>query len=173
MKSTFALALALLAPGLFAQAPAGFRGDFLKQLDDVEKKVVGLATAMPQEKYTWRPATGVRSNSEVYMHIARANYMIPAAFGIKPPGGMSRDAEKTVTEKAKVIEMVKASFAHIRKGVTDMPDSELDKEIKLFGQPNTVRGALFLTANHMHEHLGQAIAYARTNGVVPPWSARE
>jgi uncharacterized damage-inducible protein DinB len=172
---TFAAA-ALLASGVSLRAqdkPSGFRGDFLSQLGDVEKKLVGLAEAMPQEKYGWRPGAGVRSNSEVYMHVAGANFMIPSALGVKPPEGLARDAEKTVTDKAKVVEMLKQSFSHLRKLVQEIPDSDLDKEVKLFGRPNTVRGTLFLIANHMHEHLGQAIAYARTNGVTPPWSVRE
>ena len=125
---------------------------------------------MPQEKYAWRPVTGVRSVSEVFVHIAGANYMLPSFTGVKPPAGISRDMEKTVTDKAKVVELLKQSFEHIRGAATGVADADLDKEIKMFGRPFTVRSAYFLMANHMHEHLGQAIAYARTNGVVPPWS---
>src|SRR5712692_4507407 len=95
---------------------SGLRGDFLRQLDDVEKKVTGLAQAMPQEKYTWRPAEGVRSVSEVLVHIAGANYFFLSIAGIKPPAGRRRDMEKTVTEKAKVTEALKASFAYARQG---------------------------------------------------------
>jgi uncharacterized damage-inducible protein DinB len=150
----------------------GFRDLFLNQLKDVETKVVGLAEAMPQEKYTWRPADGVRSISEVYMHIAGANYFLPSFMGVKPPQGLNPGMEKSVTEKAKVVETLKASFAHVRKAVTDLPDADLGKATKMFGQSTTYEGVLFLIANHMHEHLGQSIAYARTNGVVPPWSKK-
>jgi uncharacterized damage-inducible protein DinB len=164
--------LILFAAGLpaFAQLPAGLRGDVIKELDAVEKKFVGLAQAMPQEKYTWRPAEKVRSVSEVFVHIAGANFMIPAAIGIKPPAGLTRDMEKTITDKTQVVAKIQESFAHLRKGVMDTPDSDLDKPIKLFGRDSTVRGALFIMSNHLHEHLGQSIAYARTNGVTPPWS---
>ncbi len=160
---------------LRAQAPAasGLRADFLRQLDDVEKKVTGLAQAMPQEKYAWRPGEGVRSVSEVFVHIAGANYFFLSMAGIKPPAGVSRDMEKTVTDKAKVTEVLKASFAHARQGVSAMADADLEKPIKMFGRSSTTRELLFIMANHMHEHLGQSIAYARANGVVPPWSAKE
>lgn len=174
MTKSFLTACLLACPLLVtAQEPAGFRGDFVKDLDAVEKKYVGLAQAVPQEKYGWRPAEKVRSISEVYMHLVGANYMIAAAVGVKPPAGLSRDMEKTVTEKAKVVEMLKASFAHLRKAAVEQQDAELDKAIKLFGRESTVRGAYFLMATHMHEHLGQSIAYARTNGVTPPWSGGE
>jgi len=151
----------------------GLRGDFLRQLDDVEKKVTGLAQAMPQEKYTWRPGEGVRSVSEVLVHIAGANYFFLSIAGIKPPAGIGRDMEKTITEKAKVTEALKASFAHARQSVGAMADADLEKPIKMFGRSSTIRELLFIMANHMHEHLGQSIAYARVNGVVPPWSAKE
>jgi uncharacterized damage-inducible protein DinB len=158
-------------PAAPAKAP-GFRDLFLTQLKDVESKVVALADAMPQEKYGWRPAEGVRSISEVYMHIAVANYFLPNFMGVKPPQGFNPAMEKTVTDKAKVVEAVKASFAHVRQAVTDLPDTDLDKPTKMFGQQTSYQGVLFLIANHMHEHLGQSIAYARTNGVVPPWSKK-
>ncbi len=155
-------------------APAkipGFRGLFLDQLKDVESKIVSLAEAMPQEKYTWRPAEGVRSISEVYMHIAGANNFLPNFIGVKPPAGITPAMAKE-TDKAKVIEALKSSFDHVRQAVLNMPDADLQKPAKLFGQETTYEGVLFLIANHMHEHLGQSIAYARTNGVVPPWSKK-
>jgi uncharacterized damage-inducible protein DinB len=155
-------------------APAkvpGFRGLFLDQLKDVQSKVVSLADAMPQEKYSWRPADGVRSVAEVYTHIASANYFLPTFVGVKPPATFSPAITKE-TDKAKVVDALKASFEHIRQVVLNMPDADLDKPVKLFGQDTTYEGVLFLIANHMHEHLGQSIAYARTNGVVPPWSKK-
>jgi uncharacterized damage-inducible protein DinB len=150
---------------------AGFRGLFLDQMKDVESKIVSLAEAVPQEKYTWRPAEGVRSISEVYTHIAGANYFLPSFIGIKPPASFNPAISKE-TDKAKVVEALKSSFEHMRQVVLNMPDTDLDKPVKLFGQETTYEGVLFLIANHMHEHLGQSIAYARTNGVVPPWSKK-
>jgi len=176
--------LILTAPGaiLFAQdkpkdenaAPAsGFRAEYLKQLTDVEKKVVDLAQAMPQEKYTWRPAEGVRSVSEVFVHIGGSNFLLPVALGLKAPEGFSSDMEKTITEKRKVVEVLKQSFQHLREAVLNTSDADLDKPAKFFGTETTVRDVFFQIANHIHEHLGQSIAYARMNGVVPPWTAEQ
>ena len=145
---------------------------FLGQLKDVESKVTGLVEAMPEEKYNWRPEEGVRSVKEVFLHIAFANYFLPSFIGVKPPAGISPAMEKAPADKAKVLETVKNSFAHIRQVVTNLPDADLDKQTKFFGQEMTYREFLFFTANHMHEHLGLSIAYARTNHVTPPWSKK-
>ena len=175
-----ALALTVLtASAAFGQAPAtslaGFRGEFLAQQDRVEKEILGLAEATPADKYSWRPAPGVRSVAEVFTHIVGGNYGLTGFAGIKPPAGWDMEAmqkmEKNVTEKAKVIEELKKSFAHLRAGIASMPDADLDKPAKFFGNDTTVRGILLVAANHEHEHLGQSIAYARMNGITPPWTA--
>ncbi len=155
-----------------APAQAGFRADFLHQMDDVEKKLVDLAQAVPAEKYSWRPAAGVRSVGEVYMHVASADYFFPTFWGVAIPQGIDpRGLEKQGDDKAKVVAALKGSLAHLRHAVEQASDADLDKPIQMFGHPGTVRQAMFIAANHMHEHLGQSIAYARMNGVVPPWSA--
>jgi uncharacterized damage-inducible protein DinB len=173
---TFA-AIGLIAAGsLLAHEPAaasqaGLRGEILAEIDAVEKKLVGLAGAVPAEKFGWRPAEGVRSVSEVYMHVAGGNYFIPTFLGVKPPEGIGRGMEKSVTEKTKVIDALKQSFDHVRKVVRETPDAQWDEKVKLFGQmDSSKRGAFLLLVNHAHEHLGQSIAYARSNGVAPPWS---
>jgi uncharacterized damage-inducible protein DinB len=149
----------------------GFRAEFLHQLDDVQKKITSLAEAVPADKYSWRPAPGVRSVGEVYMHIAAANLNLPRIWGVQPPAGIdSRGLEKQGDDKAKVAAALQQSFAHIRRAVETTPDADLDKAVKIFDHTGTVREAIFVAANHMHEHLGQSIAYARSNGVVPPWS---
>ncbi len=168
---TFLFRAGAAGQGPSPAAPGGFRGDFLGQLGDVEKKLLDLGTAMPEEKYSWRPGEGVRSVSEVYVHVAIDNYTLPAMIGGKVPKGISRDMEKTLTAKAKVLDFMKESFAHLRELVSTMPDADLSKPAKFFGRETTVQGVLFAIANHMHEHLGQSIAYARMNGVVPPWTA--
>jgi uncharacterized damage-inducible protein DinB len=81
--------------------------------------------------------------------------------------------EKNVTEKSKVIDELKKSFAHVRAGIAATSDADLDKPVKFFGSDSTVRGVLLTAANHEHEHLGQSIAYARVNGIVPPWTAEQ
>jgi uncharacterized damage-inducible protein DinB len=165
-------ALVSTASGALAKAPAkGFRAEFLAQQDGVEKELLALAEATPAEKFAWRPAEGVRSVSEVYMHIADSNYFFLGFAGVKAPEGISPSMEKDVTEKAAVIEALKKSFAHLRAGVASIADARLDKPVKMFGHDTTVRGVLFAAATHEHEHLGQSIAYARMNGIVPPWTA--
>lgn len=153
-------------------APGGFRGELLGQVNDVEQKLVSLAEAVPQEKYAWRPGEGVRSVSEVYMHVAGSNYFFLSFIGVKPPK-MERGMEKSVTEKAKVVQFMKDAFAFAKTEIAKVKDADLDKEATMFGSKTTVRNVLFTLALHMHEHLGQSIAYARTCGVVPPWSAGE
>ena len=172
MKTSL-LAIGLSLGSIVIPARAGMREMFLQQLADVEKKVNSLAQAVPAEKYSWRPGPGVRSISEVFTHIAGANYMFPGMAGVKIPEGIDRNMEKTVTEKSKVQAAVKQSFEHARKAVEGLSDTDMAKEIKFFGRPMTVEALIFTMANHMHEHLGQSIAYARVNGIVPPWSAKE
>jgi uncharacterized damage-inducible protein DinB len=177
LQSLVALALfftgaAVNLPAQSAPKTSGFRDMFLGQLKDVETKVTGLVEAMPEEKYNWRPEEGVRSVKEVFLHIAFANYFLPSFIGAKPPAGISPAMEKAPADKAKVLETVKNSFAHIRLAVSNLPDADLDKQTKFFGQEMSYREMLFFTANHMHEHLGQSIAYARTNHVTPPWSKK-
>jgi uncharacterized damage-inducible protein DinB len=152
-------------------APAsGLRAELLRQLDDAEKKLVALAEAIPQEKYSWRPEEGVRSVSEVYMHVASANYNIPRAAGVNPPAGLERDLEK-ITDKSKVVNTLRQSFMHVRQAMVSTPDADWDKPVKLFGASTTVRDVFLTIITHAHEHLGQSIAYARMNNITPPWTA--
>lgn len=149
---------------------SGFKNIFLSDWNDSEKKLVQLADAIPAEKFSWRPAKGVRSVSEVYMHVAGANYFMAGPVGVKPPAGFGFDAEKTVTEKAKVIQALRASFAQVRQAVMNLSDADMNKQATAEGQQTTYEGLLFTLSGHTHEHLGQLIAYARSIGVVPPWS---
>jgi uncharacterized damage-inducible protein DinB len=170
-----ALALALLAsPAARAQAPtSGFRAEALGQHAYGEKQILDLAEATPADKYGWRPGAGVRSISEVYIHIASGNYLFMGFAGTKAPAGLDREMEKNVTEKAKVIDELKKSFAHLRAGIAATSDADLDKPVKIFGRDSTVRGVMLAAIGHEFEHLGQSIAYARMNGIVPPWTAEQ
>jgi uncharacterized damage-inducible protein DinB len=155
------------------EAPkSGFRADFLKQWDTLEKKFVGLAEAIPQEKYTWRPTPEVRPVSEVFLHVAGGNYFYLDGMGVPPPAGMDRkNYEKSTTDRAKVVEQLKQSFDLVRETVLKTSDADLEKPAKLYGQASTVREVLFALVTHTPEHLGQMIVYARECGVVPPWTA--
>ncbi|HEX5855335.1 MAG TPA: DinB family protein [Thermoanaerobaculia bacterium] len=176
------LALALLAaPAARAQTPAaapaapasGFRAEFLGQQAYGEKQILDLAEATPADKYGWRPGEGVRSISEVYIHIVGGNYLLMGFAGYKAPAGLDREMEKKITEKAKVIDELKKSFAHVHAGIAATTDADLDKPAKFFGRDTTVRGVLLSVVSHEFEHLGQSIAYARMNGIVPPWTAEQ
>ena len=150
---------------------AALRQDIIAQLNDAEKKLIALAEATPQDKFAWRPASGVRSTSEVFMHVALANVLIPGLVGIKDTTlRVTQEMERSVTDKAQIVDMLKKSFAVARGAVTGVPQMEMDSTVSFFGTPMSKRSVLLLLATHAHEHLGQSIAYARMNGVVPPWS---
>lgn len=150
------------------------RTEILRQLEDAEKKIMALAEAMPAEKFAWRPGDKVRSTGEVFMHVVGANYFLPTFWGVKPGEGIDpRGFEKDGGDKAKVVSALKASFDHVRKAIQDVPEADFGKTFDMFGRKSSTREAMMLTMNHAHEHLGQAIAYARMNGVAPPWSAGE
>jgi uncharacterized damage-inducible protein DinB len=179
MKRTFSvlagLAILGFAATALAQGPseaAGFKQDLINNLNDAEGKIVGLAEATPQDKYGWKPSPEVRSTSQVYMHVAGGNYFLCRLLGAPKPEGVPQDLEK-VTDKAEVIAAVKASFAHARKVLEGIPDAEIGTKITApWGEVNK-RAIMLSVATHAHEHLGQAIAYARSSGIVPPWSKSE
>jgi uncharacterized damage-inducible protein DinB len=165
--------VALAVTGLMAAplAAGDYRTEALDRIATLEKKFVSLAEAVPAEKYTWRPGEGVRSVSEVYLHVASANFGLGSVLGTPPPAGFQgKGYEKSTTDKTKVVAAVTESFAHFRGAVEKLAAADADKAVKLFGQETTMRGAVFALLEHLSEHLGQSIAYARTNGVVPPWS---
>ena len=165
-----ALGAALATPAVGQQA--GLRTDIIGQIDDAGNKIIQLAEAIPQEKYSWRPAEGVRSVSEVFMHVAGANYFfVRLAGGPAAESQPPRGAETSVTDKAQVLDWLRRSFAHVRTAIGNMSDADLAKTVDMFGQQTTARNVLLVNASHCHEHLGQLIAYARSNAVVPPWSA--
>lgn len=173
------LVCAVLTIG-WAQEPTGFLGDMLGQLEYVQGQVMQLEDAMPQSKMSWRPAKGVRSVSEVYLHIAFANYLLAKFAGIPLPEGLGvsspSDADKwdkSTTNKKEIAERMKKSFNFLKDAIKAMPDADLEKQVTFFGQQMTVRGMLLTTLSHIHEHMGQSIAYARMNGIAPPWTAAQ
>lgn len=163
-----------------ANASAGLKAELIKDMEDVQQKFTQLAGAMTG-KYSWRPAEKVRSVSEVFMHISGENYALPVVLGVKAPSDFaasslqeafgSASAMERVTDEAEVKAAMAKSFAHMRQALESIKDSDMNKEINVFGQTMTKRGFMVLMVSHMHEHLGQSIAYARMNGVTPPWSA--
>jgi uncharacterized damage-inducible protein DinB len=161
-----------------AQMPA-MTADLIIDINVAEEKLVALANALTLEQYAWRPGQGIRSIQEVLMHIAADNYFIPAAIGIAAPAATKITAtdyaavqsfENQKLSKDATVEALKTSFAHLRKALSGIPESRYGETIKVFGQDFTHRQFMILATTHLHEHLGQMIAYARMNNVKPPWS---
>ena len=143
-------------------------------LQQLQKKLTDLAAAIPADKLTWRPAPGVRSIAEVYLHVAGANYMIASLLGVTPPADFKKDGfEKSTTDKAKVIDQLNQSFAFALSAVGKMTNADFAKPEKKLGPDANDGDIVYLLVTHAHEHLGQSIAYARMVGVVPPWTAEE
>jgi len=158
-----------------ADGPAGVRGEILANMMDAGGKIEELAGAIPDGKFNWKPSKDVRSTGQVFLHVVAANYLLPSLMGVQPPMSMDElmKLDTQTMEPAKIRQMLKDSYAWAAKAVSDLPDSELDSEMEFFGNKITKRAGLLLLASHSHEHLGQAIAYARSNNITPPWTARE
>ncbi len=148
------------------------KGQAIVDLQDLQKKFVSLAQAVPAEKFTWRPGEGVRSIGEVYLHIAAANHNIPTMIGApKMQEFMAKGFESSTTDKAKIIEQLNQSFDYAVSVVQGMSNADFAKPEKALGPDANAGDVVYILVVHAHEHLGQSIAYARMNGVVPPWTA--
>jgi uncharacterized damage-inducible protein DinB len=163
-------------PAMAPAAKGPFQRDLLGIYSYTQNQVLQLLDAFPQNKMAWRPAPGVRSVAETFLHIAFANYgMTKMATGKEPPADAGWEMnpvkwEKKATDKAEIKKILEHSFAHVHEVLGAVPDSELDKMVNMMGHEMTCRAVLIILASHMNEHLGQEVAYARMNKVVPPWS---
>ena len=159
------LAVALMLP--FAQAqPAGMQAAFGKDAGTLSDKFTGLARVM-SGKYEWKPGQGVRSVGDVFNLIVEENGLLADALTGKTNAGAE---PAPITDPGKMQDALKASYANLQKAITGLSDNDLQTHVKLFGEDMTKQDAVMLILEDPHEHLGQSIAYARTNGVVPPWS---
>ncbi len=137
----------------------------------VSRQLVALAEAIPAEKYAWRPAPGVRSTSEVFMHIALANFYLLSVTGPPMPAEIkSNSMEKTVTAKPEVIAWLKRSLDAVKNAHAAIKPGDLQRKVKIANRDATVDGMYLRIIIHDNEHMGQLVAYARMNGIVPPWS---
>ena len=137
----------------------------------VSHQLIALAEVTPPEKFVWRPGPGVRSMSEVYMHIAIGNFYLLSVTGPKMPAELSSpDMEKTVTDKAQVINWLKRSLDAVKTAHTAARPADLRRKVKIQGVDADVDGIYLRIIVHANEHMGQLVAYARMNGIVPPWS---
>jgi uncharacterized damage-inducible protein DinB len=180
-RRVFLLAAALAAStSLPAPAQqASLTTDLQADLKELQEKLVGLARTIPADKYGWRPAEGVRSVGEVMTHVAADNYLMPGGVGVLPPAntGIKIADYKTVqayerrsASRDEIIADLEASFSHLGKALDGTSAARMAETVTFFGQQMTVQKLWMLTVTHLHEHLGQSIAYARSNGVTPPWS---
>lgn len=174
MKPHLALCLLLLlgiAPRLTAQDPLdglwqGYDGEWRH----VSNQLIALAEATPANKFAWRPAPGVRSTSEVYMHIVMANFYLLSVTGPKMPADLKEDAERAVTAKAEVIAWLKRSLNAVKQAHRTETPNDLLRRVRVENRDATVDGMYLRIIIHANEHMGQLVAYARMTGVVPPWS---
>jgi uncharacterized damage-inducible protein DinB len=159
----------LIAAGLAsAQEKPGWATGWIGEFRATANEVQSLADATPADKFGWRPAEGVRSVSEVYVHIALAHMFFLTTCGVKVDmSKVTRDAEKKIVSKDDVVKFLKDSIAAVEE---NYPKLDLSKKVKFQGTDTTVEGVMIHLLAHTSEHLGQSIAYARMNGVVPPWS---
>jgi uncharacterized damage-inducible protein DinB len=158
-------------PPLHAQDPLdgvwqGYDGEWRH----VSTQLIALAEATPEKNFAWRPAPGVRSTSEVYMHIAMANFYLLSATGPKMPADLKEDAEKTVTSKADVIQWLKRSLEAVKEAHLMETPQDLARKVHIEDRDSTVDWMYLRIIVHANEHMGQLVAYARMTGVVPPWS---
>ncbi len=160
------------APARAQDAPPAFRDEFLRQFNNSMQKFIELAEAMPEDRYGWSPAEGVMPVARVYAHVARYNYYYPASsLGIPAPAGEDAErVEQTTVARAEVVDLLRRSREHVRQTVRGMTDEQLAAPTQLYGREVPQWSVLLQLLAHMNEHLGQSIAYARMNGVTPPWS---
>lgn len=153
--------------------------DLMKDVDGVEKKMLDLASAMPEGSMKWTPGPGTRSVREVVLHVASDNYLLPSLFGTAIPAETKIVAtdfatlgtyEKRDIPRDSAVAELKKSFAHLKQAMSSDSASRLGSEVDFFGTKMSRQAAWIGTVTHLHEHLGQSIAYARSNKIVPPWS---
>lgn len=179
MRKAFLFFLFVMLTGLSAQATLaqnqkapegiwqGYDGEWLH----VSQQLVALAEAIPEDKFSWRPAPGVRSTSEVFMHIATANLYLLSVTGPKMPSDMKEGMEKSVTAKAAVISWLKRSLEAVKQAHLAVKPADLQRKVHIADRDATVDGMYLRIIVHANEHMGQLVAYARMSGIVPPWSS--
>ena len=168
------LLTAVVARPSFAQkAPEGIWQGFDGEWRHVSSQLIALAEATPEEKFSWRPAPGVRSTSEVYMHIAIANFGLLHFTGPQMPADLKEGMEKSVTSKTEVINWLKRSLEAVKQAHLAATPQDLQKKVHIYDRDTNSDGMYLRIIVHANEHMGQLVAYARMTGVVPPWSKAE
>jgi uncharacterized damage-inducible protein DinB len=154
-----------------AQDASALRSELLMHFDMSIRKVIALAEAMPADKYQWKPTADAMPVGQVYAHIANYNFNYPStAMGVAAPAGLKLDTLEAMRDKAQVVALLERSAEYVRQSVQGMPEAQLNTETQLYGRSVPRWAVMLQLVAHMNEHLGQSIAYARANDVVPPWS---
>ena len=145
----------------------------LLDLQAVNKKCIDLAEALPSDKFTWRPSSDTRSFAEVFLHVAGERYAILSMMGANPPAGFKlREFEKSTTEKHRIVEDLNQSWDFANKTINSMSNADFAKLLPKLGPQANEGDVVYILVADAHEHLGQLIAYARQNGIVPPWTSQ-
>ena len=143
----------------------------LLDLERVQKKFVDLANAVPADKLTWRPSADSRSFAEVFLHVAGERYGILGLMGAEPPVGFDgKTFEKSTTDRARLVEELNKSWEFTQKAINGMTNADFAKLLPKLGPQANAGDVIYILVSDAHEHLGQSIAYARVNGIVPPWT---
>ncbi len=152
------------------KAPEGIWEGYDGEWMHVSQQLIALAEATPAEKFAYRPTPGVRSTSEVYMHIVQANFELLSVTGPKMPADLKEGMEKSVTSKPEVIAWLKRSLEAVKTAHASATPKDLQRKVKIADREATVDGMYLRIIVHANEHMGQLIAYARMSGVKPPWA---
>jgi uncharacterized damage-inducible protein DinB len=148
------------------------KGQALLDLETMQKKFVDLANALPADKLTWRPSADSRSFAEVFLHVAAERYGILNLMGAEPPAGVDRKAlEKSTTDRAQIVAELNKSWDFAQKTIKGMSNADFAKMLPKLGPQANAGDVVYILVADAHEHLGQSVAYARENGIVPPWTA--
>jgi uncharacterized damage-inducible protein DinB len=146
--------------------PAGLQAALANDAGTLSDKFTGLARVM-SGRYDWKPAPGVRSVADVFNLIVKENGLLA---GVLSGASNTGAPPAPITDPEQVQEALRASYVSLQEAITGLSDNDLLTTVKLFGRDWKKHEAVLYILEDQHEHLGQSIAYARSNGVVPPWS---
>lgn len=151
-----------------------FVQEFIGQMDFIEGRLTLLLSAMSQDQLAWTPEEGVRTCGQIYLHVAGANHLLVNFMSGMKTEGEPRAIEKSTTDKDEIMKKLKESFEAVKEAAGKLTEEDLDKvSMTPFGFETSLRNFMVSLLSHSHEHLGQGIAYARMNHVVPPWSQKQ
>ncbi len=173
MKTFITIVAMIFSLQAFSQGQ--FQNETAGSLAFASGQVMQLAAAFPTDKYAWTPQEGIRSVTQVCAHIISANYFFATKLGGEIPSDVNMETlEKELTTKEAIAKELKRSFEVIGNAIKNTKDASLKDKVEFpFPGEYTKMTAALIALSHANEHLGQLIAYARTNGVVPPWSQTE